>query len=321
MHKSWGNAIEFDEAAERMGVDVMRWMYARRGPRTTSCSASTPPTRRAASCWCCGTCTRSSSPTRGWPAGRPAAGAAPPVAERPAAGPLDPVAGRRASRREVEARPARLRRRGRDPRHRRLHRRPLHLVPAPVAAPDVARRRRADRDAAFATLHAALVALARTVAPILPFLSRDDVPEPRRRRSTPARPDSVHLTPLAGRRAGARCATRPGGGDGRPAPGRGPGADAARPGRAQGPPAARPAVAGAARPATLGASCDALLELVRAEAERQGRGAHRRRVGAGGAAASRCCCRGSAGASGPQIPAVMAAARDGAVRDPRRTAR
>ncbi|MES1239521.1 MAG: class I tRNA ligase family protein, partial [Chloroflexota bacterium] len=27
MHKSWGNSIEFDEAAERMGVDVMRWMY------------------------------------------------------------------------------------------------------------------------------------------------------------------------------------------------------------------------------------------------------------------------------------------------------
>ncbi len=27
MHKSWGNAIEFNEAAERMGVDVMRWMY------------------------------------------------------------------------------------------------------------------------------------------------------------------------------------------------------------------------------------------------------------------------------------------------------
>ncbi len=27
MHKSWGNAIWFDEAAEKMGVDVMRWMY------------------------------------------------------------------------------------------------------------------------------------------------------------------------------------------------------------------------------------------------------------------------------------------------------
>jgi len=27
MHKSWGNAIWFDDAAEKMGVDVMRWMY------------------------------------------------------------------------------------------------------------------------------------------------------------------------------------------------------------------------------------------------------------------------------------------------------
>ncbi|MEA3308158.1 MAG: class I tRNA ligase family protein [Chloroflexota bacterium] len=27
MHKSWGNAIWFDEAAEKMGVDTMRWMY------------------------------------------------------------------------------------------------------------------------------------------------------------------------------------------------------------------------------------------------------------------------------------------------------
>ena len=32
MHKSWGNAIEFDEAAERMGVDVMRWMYVNARP-------------------------------------------------------------------------------------------------------------------------------------------------------------------------------------------------------------------------------------------------------------------------------------------------
>src|SRR3712207_4439406 len=32
MHKSWGNAIEFNEAAERMGVDVMRWMYAKQKP-------------------------------------------------------------------------------------------------------------------------------------------------------------------------------------------------------------------------------------------------------------------------------------------------
>ncbi len=32
MHKSEGNAIWFDEAAEKMGVDVMRWMYARQNP-------------------------------------------------------------------------------------------------------------------------------------------------------------------------------------------------------------------------------------------------------------------------------------------------
>lgn len=32
MHKSWGNAIEFNEAAEKIGVDVMRWMYARQNP-------------------------------------------------------------------------------------------------------------------------------------------------------------------------------------------------------------------------------------------------------------------------------------------------
>ena len=28
MHKSKGNAISFDEAAEQIGADVMRWMYA-----------------------------------------------------------------------------------------------------------------------------------------------------------------------------------------------------------------------------------------------------------------------------------------------------
>lgn len=27
MHKSWGNAIEFNEGAEKIGVDVMRWLY------------------------------------------------------------------------------------------------------------------------------------------------------------------------------------------------------------------------------------------------------------------------------------------------------
>jgi len=29
MHKSWGNAVEFDQAAEKIGVDVMRWLYCK----------------------------------------------------------------------------------------------------------------------------------------------------------------------------------------------------------------------------------------------------------------------------------------------------
>ena len=32
MHKSWGNAIEFNEAADVMGVDVMRWLYCAHKP-------------------------------------------------------------------------------------------------------------------------------------------------------------------------------------------------------------------------------------------------------------------------------------------------
>ncbi len=34
MHKSWGNSIEFNQAADRMGVDVMRWLYCRHKPET-----------------------------------------------------------------------------------------------------------------------------------------------------------------------------------------------------------------------------------------------------------------------------------------------
>jgi isoleucyl-tRNA synthetase len=32
MHKSWGNSIEFNEAADKMGVDVMRWLYCASKP-------------------------------------------------------------------------------------------------------------------------------------------------------------------------------------------------------------------------------------------------------------------------------------------------
>lgn len=32
MHKSWGNSIEFNEGADKIGVDVIRWMFARTNP-------------------------------------------------------------------------------------------------------------------------------------------------------------------------------------------------------------------------------------------------------------------------------------------------
>ncbi len=32
MHKSWGNAIDLDDALERMGADVMRWVYSSQNP-------------------------------------------------------------------------------------------------------------------------------------------------------------------------------------------------------------------------------------------------------------------------------------------------
>ncbi|MEW5870947.1 MAG: class I tRNA ligase family protein [Chloroflexota bacterium] len=32
MHKSWGNMIEFNEAADKMGVDVMRWLFGNHKP-------------------------------------------------------------------------------------------------------------------------------------------------------------------------------------------------------------------------------------------------------------------------------------------------
>ncbi len=32
MHKSWGNSVEFNQGANELGVDVMRWMYARQNP-------------------------------------------------------------------------------------------------------------------------------------------------------------------------------------------------------------------------------------------------------------------------------------------------
>ena len=143
MHKSWGNAIEFDEAAERMGVDVMRWMYASARPDDNilfGWHAADEARRGLLVLWNVYAFFVTYARLAGWSPGRGRAagrGAA-------AAGPLDPVAGR-GRRGAGRGPPPRLRRRGRHPRPGRLHRRPLHVVPAAVAAADVPRGRRRPR--------------------------------------------------------------------------------------------------------------------------------------------------------------------------------
>jgi len=44
MHKSWGNAIWFDDAVEIMGGDVIRWLYAKQNPTSNLLFGYTPAT-------------------------------------------------------------------------------------------------------------------------------------------------------------------------------------------------------------------------------------------------------------------------------------
>ncbi len=197
MHKSWGNAIEFDEAADRMGVDVMRWMFAKARPEDNilfGWHAADEARRELLVLWNVYaffvTYARLAdwTPSRGVDEAIVAAGAAPGLdrwilsrsaglaADAGAAlDDYDAVTATRAISAFIDDLSTWYLRRSRD----RMR----------------AGAEPADRDAAFATLHAALVTLSRTVAPILPFLSEtlyqnlvlSVVPDG-------ALPDSVHLT-------------------------------------------------------------------------------------------------------------------------------
>ena len=130
MHKSWGNAIEFDEAADRMGVDVMRWMFAKARPEeniTFGWHAADEARRELLILWNVYAFFVTYARLAGWsPLEAP-----PPVADRPAPRSLDPVArGRHLGRRGGA--PPRRRRARRDPRAVRLSGRAVDLVPPPV---------------------------------------------------------------------------------------------------------------------------------------------------------------------------------------------
>ncbi len=231
MHKSWGNAIEFDEAADRMGVDVMRWMFAKARPEDNilfGWHAADEARRELLVLWNVYaffvTYARLASwtPSRGIDEAIEAAGGEWPVLDRwilsRAAG-LAADAGARLG--DVDALGAT---------------RVLSVFMDDLSTWYLRRSRDrmragadpADREAAFATLHAALISLSRTLAPILPFLS--DTLYRNLVSVIPQLPDSVHLTTwpagddghVPRRAAGAGDGARPRGGGSRPhAPGAG----------------------------------------------------------------------------------------------------
>src|SRR5436190_2327264 len=171
MHKSWGNAIEFDEAAERMGVDVMRWLFAKARPEENipfGWHAADEARRELLVLWNVYSFLVGYARLAKWSPGG-ATDAAPPVAER---SPLDRWILSRIANLAADVEGC------------------LHDYDAEAAARLVAtaiddlstwylrlsRKRMsrgsgAERDAALATLHNALESLARVLAPMLPFVA------------------------------------------------------------------------------------------------------------------------------------------------------
>jgi len=188
MHKSWGNAIDFDEAAERMGVDVMRWLFVKSRPEDNinfGWHAADEARRELLVLWNVYSFFLTYAGLAGWSpdaAGGPrtaldrwilsrVAGAAATAKDRLAD--YDALDAARAVSALIDdlstwyVRLSRERMRRND---------------------DVA-----DRSAAFWTLHAALAGLARVAAPLLPFLS-DSIYQNLVVGADPSAPDSVHLT-------------------------------------------------------------------------------------------------------------------------------
>jgi isoleucyl-tRNA synthetase len=195
MHKSWGNAIEFNEAAERMGVDVMRWMYARQRPEENilfGYGAADTARRELLVLWNVYAFFNTYARLAGW---TPRAGIDQEIAAAPAwpvldrwilsrtAGVAERVGDRLADFDAMGA--ARTASVFIDDLSTWYLRRSRDRMRAAAVAE--------DRDAAFATMHAALVSLARTVAPILPFLA-EAIYQDLMVSVVPGTPESVHLT-------------------------------------------------------------------------------------------------------------------------------
>ncbi len=191
MHKSWGNAIDFDEAADRMGVDVMRWMFAKARPEDNilfGWHAADEARRELLILWNVYAFFITYARLSGWTP----ADIAPPVEQRPvldrwilsrAAGTVAAVEDRLRDFDAVGAtRALSSYFDGLSTWYLRLSRRRFSRPDDPT-----------DQRAAFATLHEALVVTARMLAPILPFLA-ESLYDNLVSSVAPDAPDSVHLT-------------------------------------------------------------------------------------------------------------------------------
>jgi isoleucyl-tRNA synthetase len=191
MHKSAGNAIDFDEAAERMGVDVMRWLYETARPEENirfGWHAADDARRELLVLWNVYAFFTRYAPFAGW---TPSVGG-PPKAERPA---MDRWILSRAAGLAADA-GARLADYDALGASRKVA---VFIDDLSTWYLRLSRRRfsrgeaSADRDAAFATLHETLVTIAGVLAPLLPFLA-ESIYANLVVAVDPAAPDSVHLT-------------------------------------------------------------------------------------------------------------------------------
>jgi isoleucyl-tRNA synthetase len=191
MHKSSGNAIGFDEAAERMGVDVMRWMFARQRPEENilfGYSAADGARRDLLVLWNVFVFFTAYARLAGW---------------RPS-DPVSPVEARSALDRWILSRTAGLAGDVRKALENYDARSAAERIGAHVDELStwfLRRSRRrfsrradpADRASAFATLYRSLVDLSRVMAPVLPFLA-EEIYQATAFAAEPIAADSVHLT-------------------------------------------------------------------------------------------------------------------------------
>jgi isoleucyl-tRNA synthetase len=191
MHKSWGNAIEFNEGAERIGVDVMRWMFARARPEDNilfGYGTADEARRELLILWNVFAFFTTYARLAGWrPDGaRPDPSAAQVLDRWILSRTAATAATVRGALEEYDSRTAALR---------------LSALMDDLSTWYLRRSRRrlsrsedaADRDTAFSVLHLALTSTACLLAPMLPFLTEHLYQQLVVDAGVEA-PDSVHLT-------------------------------------------------------------------------------------------------------------------------------